>query len=164
MPNEATPTDIQKALTDEIAVLKAQNAAALAKAEAEAAINKANSEEIAKMKEAEAFAKTESRLVSVGISKAMAPHIRAFEKSHPEAAVAIENEMARLTLVANTVSRLTKAIGEGQGESTGPEAKLQKCIADLKKADSSLTDAAARLQAYDSLTAAERAALLTGGN
>ena len=163
MPNESTPpTDIQKAL-DEIAVLKAQNAAALAKAEAEAAINKANSEEIAKMREQEAFAKTEARIVSQGISKAMAPHIRAVEKSNPDAAKAIEAEMARLTLVANTVSRLTKAIGEGQGESTGPDAKLQKCIAELKKADSKLSDSAAYQKAFDSLTAAEQAALFTGG-
>ena len=159
-PNEGISVDVQKAMD----AIRAETAAEIAKARADAAaeVAKAN-ERLAAADEREAFAKTEFRLTSQGISKAMAPHIRAFEKSNPDAAKAIEAEMARLTLVANTVSRLTKAIGEGQSESTGPDAKLQKCIAELKKADSKLSDSAAYQKAFDSLTAAEQAALLTGG-
>lgn len=143
-PNEGIPTDVQKAID----AVKAEAAAEIAKAKAEAAeqaaINKANSEEIAKMKEAEAFAKTEARITSQGISKALAPDFRAFEKSNPEAAGRIEAEMARLVKVASNVSALTKSIGEvAPPEEGSPAAKLNKAVDDLMKADGDLTRAQA---------------------
>ena len=161
VPNEATPTDIQKAL-DEIAILKAQNAEVAKKAEAEAAINKANAEKIAKMEEAEAFAKCEQRITSQGISKALAPDFRAFEKANPEASGRIEAEMARLGKVASNVSALTKSIGEVTVSEGSPQAKLEKAISEIRKANPRLSREEAYLQAYDGLSKQEQLDMIGG--
>ena len=161
VPNESLPaSDVQKAIEDALAKAKADFAAASAVKDAELA--KATAD-IAKMHEESELRKCAERLDAQGISKALAADVRTLEKAAPEAAKNLVAELARVTKVATTVSRLTKAIGEGQGESTGHDAKLAKSIADLKKANPALSDAAAYTAAFEALSASEQAALITGG-
>lgn len=164
VPNEATPTDIQKAVDEAVAKARAEDAARIAKAEAESArlaeIVKTSAEEIAKANEEKAFAKCEQRLEKQGISKALAGDFRAFEKSSPEASGRIEAEMARLVKVASNVSALTKSIGSVTAQEGSAQSKLEKAIADLRKADPSLSESAAYDKAFDSLSMVEKAAVL----
>lgn len=139
-PNEGIPADVQKALdAAEARIAKAEAAAAAKDAE----LAKTN-DVIAKMQENEAFAKCEARIVSQGISKALAPDFRAFEKSNPEASGRIESELAKALARADATEALTKQISRAAPPQEGSNAaKLAKAVQEVQSANPGLTHAQA---------------------